>query len=205
VLLLPWTTKLVLSTRVEFNISMSTTEANLSHGQPLPPATSMKTQQHVRVGVGVLVKDTTRPNAIYAGIRKGSHGAGCLALPGGHLEMFETWEECAIREVKEEMNLDLDCSSVQLAHVTNDMMKSEEKHYVTIFMMTTTTTTCQGKGRDTTVQVPQNMEPHKCEGWKSYTWQELKDIHVKGVPTLFGPLSRLLEEAPASVQKFLAE
>jgi 8-oxo-dGTP diphosphatase len=159
-----------------------------------PPASSLNKQQHVRVGVGVLIKDATRPNAVFAGIRKGSHGAGSLALPGGHLEMFETWEECAIREVKEEMNLDVDPTSVRLAHVTNDMMKSEEKHYVTIFMMATYEDA-----------VPQNMEPHKCEGWKSYSWQELKDIHARGFPRLFGPLKRLLEEAPESVQKFLTE
>ena len=36
----------------------------------------------VRVGVGVLVKDPKDPTRVYCGIRKGSHGAGTLALPG---------------------------------------------------------------------------------------------------------------------------
>lgn len=36
----------------------------------------------VRVGVGVLVKDPKDPTRIFCGIRKGSHGAGKLALPG---------------------------------------------------------------------------------------------------------------------------
>ena len=39
----------------------------------------------VRVGIGVLVKDPLKPGNIFCGIRKGSHGAGTLALPGGHL------------------------------------------------------------------------------------------------------------------------
>ena len=163
-------------------------------------------QEHVRVGVGVLVQDASRQGAIFAGIRKGSHGAGRLALPGGHLEMYETWQECAIREVKEEMNLDLEPTSIQFGHVTNDIMKSEDKHYVTIFMM----------GRcSTTNSVPLNMEPDKCEGWKSYTWQELQDIlhandqrstterQQEQQPILFGPLKKLVEDNPDSVQKFL--
>lgn len=155
-------------------------------------------QTNVRVGVGVLVKDASRPNAVFAGIRKGSHGAGSLALPGGHLEMFETWQECAIREVKEETNLDL--KDVTYAHVTNDMMESEGKHYVTIFMVATTTSQEEGGGST----VPRNMEPDKCEEWKSFTWQELKDIHAKGKPGLFGPLVRLIEDEPESVINFLS-
>jgi hypothetical protein len=36
----------------------------------------------VRVGVGVLVKDPHDTTKVFCGIRKGSHGAGKLALPG---------------------------------------------------------------------------------------------------------------------------
>jgi hypothetical protein len=38
----------------------------------------------VRVGVGVVVVNP-RTGRVYAGVRRGSHGAGRLALPGGHL------------------------------------------------------------------------------------------------------------------------
>jgi len=157
-----------------------------------PPPTKQK-QTHVRVGVGVLVRDPTRPNAVFAGIRKGSHGAGSLALPGGHLEMYETWEDCAIREVKEEMDLDLEMLS--FGHVTNDIMICEEKHYVTVFMLAS----CKPDG----IRIPQNMEPDKCEGWKSYSWRELKDIYDNGQPGLFGPLVKLIEEEPAKVVSFV--
>lgn len=108
----------------------------------------------VRVGVGVLVKDPRDACKVFCGIRKNSHGAGSLALPGGHLEMYETWEQCARREVEEECGLILD--KVQFAHVTNDPMPNEGKHYVTIFVMAE----CQNQDPK---QAPRTLEPHKCE------------------------------------------
>ena len=44
--------------------------------------------QQVRVGVGCFVRNTLiNCNEVLVGVRKGSHGAGKLSLPGGHLEM----------------------------------------------------------------------------------------------------------------------
>jgi 8-oxo-dGTP diphosphatase len=71
---------------------------------------------HVRVGVGCFVIDKDHPNAVLIGERRGSHGAGKLALPGGHLELGEAWEVCAKREVKEETNLDI--GDIRFIHVT---------------------------------------------------------------------------------------
>ena len=155
-----------------------------------------KQQQHVRVGVGVLVKDPKSAiGKVFAGKRKGSHGAGTLALPGGHLEMFETWQECAIREVQEEMGVDI--HNVVFGHVTNDPMESEGKHYITIFML------AEVVDNDAT---PINCEPHKCEGWESYSWDELQQIYDgkydSGV-SLFGPLRHLVEESPRKIRDFL--
>ena len=87
--------------------------------------TNTTTQVNVRVGVGVLVKDPKSPEKVFAGKRKGSHGAGKLALPGGHLEMFETWDVCGAREVEEETGLKIE--NIKFAHVTNDPMPDEGK------------------------------------------------------------------------------
>ena len=82
-------------------------------------------KNHVRVGVGVLVKDPKKDGNVFAGIRKGSHGSGLLALPGGHLELMETWQNCAKREVEEETGLKV--TNVEYLHVTNDPMPAENK------------------------------------------------------------------------------
>lgn len=116
----------------------------------------------VRVGVGVLLMSKKHPNCVLIGQRKGSHGEGKFALPGGHLEMYESWEQCAIREVKEETDLDLDGAT--FATVTNDPMEDEGKHYITILM--------QAVVDDE--QVVKNMEPNKCEGWSWVPWADLR-------------------------------
>jgi 8-oxo-dGTP diphosphatase len=164
-------------------------------------ATTSKQQLHVRVGVGVLVKDPRDRTKIFAGIRKGSHGSGTLALPGGHLDMFESWEDCAIREVQEEMGIAI--HHVQWGHVTNDIMMIEpnaKKHYVTIFMMAE----CVDEDAR-----PRNMEPEKCEGWESFSWSQLllaiQEYGSSSHPQLFGPLQKLVEEAPPAVIAFMAK
>lgn len=50
------------------------------------------------------------------------------------LQIGESFEECAIREAKEETNLDLE--NLKFFHVTNNrnMDNDPQKHYITIFM-----------------------------------------------------------------------
>ena len=179
---------------------------------PFAPGATRRVRPTVRVGVGVIViasgsgdesssssssnKNNNDSNSvmIYAGVRKGSHGTGSIALPGGHLEMYESWEDCAVREVKEETNLDL--VDVRHVHSTNDIMKQEDKHYVTIFMI--------GRPSNESAAKPENMEPHKCEGWRAYSWEELKTLAAtKG--KLFGPLQKLVEDDPPSIRAYLEQ
>lgn len=123
-----------------------------------------------RVGVGVFVR---REGKILLGRRRGSHGAGAWALPGGHLEYREELEACARREVAEETNLSV--RNVEFGAVTNDVFEDEDRHYVTIFMV------CDyAEGELTT------MEPHTCEVWGWFAWDDLPR-------PLFLPLENLLK------------
>ena len=68
----------------------------MAFGQRMPPRRST---------VGVLMETCIR--ALAGRVRKGSHGAGQYARPGGKLEWRETWADCARREVLEETAISL--------------------------------------------------------------------------------------------------
>ncbi|MFA6355075.1 MAG: NUDIX domain-containing protein [Candidatus Paceibacterota bacterium] len=52
--------------------------------------------------VGVMI---WKDGKVIVGKRKGSHGSGEYAFPGGHLEFDESFVECAKREVLEETGI----------------------------------------------------------------------------------------------------
>jgi 8-oxo-dGTP diphosphatase len=114
-----------------------------------------------RVGVGVII--INMHGEILLGKRKNSHGSGEWAPAGGHLEVNESFEECAIREAFEETGLQLE--QVKLLSVTNDLFKREGKHYVTIFMGT----------KLFKEATPVVKEPDKLEEWKWFNTDKLPE------------------------------
>ena len=127
--------------------------------------------KQVRVGVATIIR---RDGAILLGERIGSHGANTWATPGGHLELGESIEDCAKREVLEETGLIVD--SIEKFTFTNDIFEKDGKHYVTLFVVASIVS---GE--------PQVTEPDKCKQWK---WCWLDDLPEP----LFLPLINLLKE-----------
>lgn len=124
-----------------------------------------------KIGIGVIV---IKDNKVLMGKRKNSHGEGSWSFPGGHLELNESIEDCAEREVMEETGIRI--KNLRMGPFTNDIFEKEEKHYVTLFVVSEHDS---GENR--------LMEPHKCEGWEWFEWSNL--------PTpLFIPAQNLLKQ-----------
>lgn len=124
-----------------------------------------------RVGLGVLI--FKNKNEVLLGRRIGSHGESSWGPPGGHLEFEESFEECAIREVLEEVGIKIE--NPKFLAVTNDLFIEDQKHYVSIFM----TAFCPLD------QAVQNLEPHKVQHWQ---WFDMNNL-----PTdLFLPMKQLV-------------
>ena len=163
------------------------------------PAPATTASPQVRVGVGVFIlqfppgptpTNPTNPSFLI-GKRKGSHGAGTFALPGGHLEFGESIEDCAIREVLEETGLEVTMPTFLTA--TNDIMETEGKHYITIFVY------CIRKDESREAEV---LEPEKCEGWEWARWEDLKGW-VKEERKMFLPLVNLVRQRGGVVPRVM--
>lgn len=126
----------------------------------------MAQDKSVKLGIGVLLINQGK---VLLGHRIGSHGANTWGLPGGHLGFGESFEDCAIRETKEETNLDI--SDLNYVTVINDLLEEEGKHYVSLFFQT----------KQFSGELKLN-EPEKCLTWQWFDWNDLPE-------PLFTPLA----------------
>lgn len=120
----------------------------------------MSTQNHLpRVGVGVIIVNSE--GNVLIGKRKSAH-APYYSIPGGHLDLGETFENCAVREVKEET--DLDIYNPRVIAVTNNLETYRDSgiHYVSIILMTR-----EYSG------ILCVVEPAKCEEWM---WSDPRNL-----------------------------
>jgi 8-oxo-dGTP diphosphatase len=111
----------------------------------------MSAESRPKVGVGVMV---LKEGKVLLGKRKGSHGTGEYAWPGGHLEFGESIEECAKRETLEETGMQID--NVRYLRLAN--LRLWQKHYIDI-----------GVVADWKSGEPRVMEPEKVEGWEWFS------------------------------------
>lgn len=116
----------------------------------------MASSDVVKVGVGVMVFKEGR---ILLSKRKGSHGSGEYAFPGGHLEYMESFAGCAIRETREECGIEI--QNINFQFLAN-IVQYSPKHFTHIGLI------ADWKSGDPVV-----LEPEKAESWD---WFELDSL-----------------------------
>lgn len=109
------------------------------------------------VGVAIIL---LRDDKVLMGKRRGSHGEGAWAFPGGSLEFGEGTFECARREGWEEIGIDL--GPLEHGPHTNDFFVEAGKHYATLYVI----------ARESAGE-PRVMEPEKCFEWRWCSWNDL--------------------------------
>ena len=128
----------------------------------------------IKVGVGVVI---LKNGLVLLGHRVnnykdtgGIYEPDSWTLPGGKQEYEETIEECAVREVKEETNLDV--SDVKVFGASDDI--APNKHFITVHTV--------AKFSSGNVSV---MESDKIDEWKFFALDDLpKNIYSPSKKTL---------------------
>ncbi|MBM2817971.1 MAG: MutT/nudix family protein, probable [Parcubacteria group bacterium] len=119
-------------------------------------------KEYPKMGIAVMIMKNGK---VLLGKRKGAHGAGDYAFPGGKLEMRESFENCAKREVTEETGIEI--QNIKFLRLLN--FKFYDKHFVDVGLL------ADWKSGEPTV-----MEPDKCEGWGWYDVDNLPKPLFKG-------------------------
>jgi len=112
--------------------------------------------------------------------RKGVFGDGTYALPGGKLELGESFHSCASRELEEETALQISGDFFSFHYAVNAVFPTGE-HYVAIFMRAEVESTARAEVK--------NMEPEKNHGWD---WVPISSL--ESLEPLFLPLKKALDE-----------
>lgn len=121
------------------------------------------------VGVAVIVR---RNNKVLIHKRKSSHSYGKWGFPGGHFEKWETFEECALRELREEAG-NVKVTTPKYWTIQNTSFYEEDKHVVVLFMI------CDWISGEAEV-----MEPDKCDSWEWRSWYNLPQPLMPGIQSL---------------------
>jgi 8-oxo-dGTP diphosphatase len=114
-------------------------------------------------------------------LRKSKHWVWTCSPAWGHLEYWETIEECAVRELYEESWLIAKTEDVIIYCTLNEIYPNNKKHYICIntFIKKFTWTL-------------ENKEPEKLEKWEWLSWDEIKNLWDKN----FLPVQNFIKKYP---------
>lgn len=120
-------------------------------------------KDYIGVGGGVLIFNKNKEILLMKRGKNSKNDFGYWAKPGGSIELGETAVTMIKREIKEEINIELDIWG-ELPH-TDHIIKKEGQYWMAINFLAN-----YKKGK------LKNMEPHKCDELK---WFSLKKLPKK--------------------------
>lgn len=115
-------------------------------------------KDYIGVGCGAFILNNK--NELLLLQRNKAPEKGYWSIPGGKLEMFETFEEAVKREIKEEVNVDIEV--IDMLGLCDHIIKEEQKHWVTPSYL------CKIINGE-----PKNMEPLKHLELKWFSLEQL--------------------------------
>jgi 8-oxo-dGTP diphosphatase len=139
------------------------------------------------IGCEIVIR---RDGQILLGKRKNCFGAGTWALPGGHLEPYESVAHAACRELEEELKAVVDPTDLHLISVADDIQRDTSTQYLHITF----------ELREPQFDVVLN-EPQYCGEWR---YVDVHDIHTLDIFPPHRPILRnylngdIYRDVPAS-------
>ena len=118
-------------------------------------------KKYVTWGVRVLIINPK--NEVLLG-RRSDHREQFYAAPGGHLEFGESFEQCAIRELYEELNIKIEEKEIKYLTTLNVVKKKENFHYLNII-----TSFFIDDIRSSKIE---NYDTEHCLGWEWIPWAD---------------------------------
>ena len=118
----------------------------------------MKEEQREKLKpcVGVMI---LKEGKVLLGKRKGSHGSGEYAFPGGHLEFDESFQDCTKREVLEETGVEI--KNLKFLSLANFILNENRQDILISFIAD------WGNGE------AKILEPEKSDSWEWYSLDNL--------------------------------
>lgn len=120
-------------------------------------------KDYIGVAVGTAIFNAEGKLFITKRGQGASNDRGKWEIPGGGIEFGETREAAAIREIKEENDIDIEV--IEELHTTDHLLREEGQHWIT------TTFICRHSGGEA-----KRMEPEKCEAVGWFTLEEAEAL-----------------------------
>ncbi|MFA6392942.1 MAG: NUDIX domain-containing protein [Candidatus Paceibacterota bacterium] len=115
-----------------------------------------KQREKLKPCVGVMI---WKEGKVLLGKRKGSHGAGEYAFPGGHLEFDESFQDCTKREVLEETGVKI--KNLRFMSLANFILNENRQDILVSFIA------------DWESGEAKILELEKSDGWEWYSLDNL--------------------------------